>query len=300
MTAVVGLTNWSVNQVLTSSGLKADFAAIRDVVNGTVMHTNYNSGAHILIQHTWDVAPIFAGGVSVTAGGITVTGGKVTTLASAAVAGAGLNLPHGIVPNTPADGDVWTTTAGMFARINGASLTFPTGTGTNGKVTRWTAAGTLGDASLADNGTYITHAAQPRCFLDATTPTACNASATASAAWSDADIIDVGAMHDPVTNNTRITVPAGAGGLYVVSGQIIFGAASTNGQVLLNWRKNGTTNLLVNDISVAANGGETVTIPFALAATLTAADYIELRVTNNGAQTISFRASVLVEGRWVA
>jgi hypothetical protein len=48
--------------------------------------------------------------------------GKVTTAASAAVAGAGFRLPHGIVPDTPADGDCWTTTAGLYCRINGGTI----------------------------------------------------------------------------------------------------------------------------------------------------------------------------------
>lgn len=34
---------------------------------------------------------------------------------------AGLNIPHGTAPTTPKDGDVWTTTAGMFVRINGVT-----------------------------------------------------------------------------------------------------------------------------------------------------------------------------------
>ena len=55
--------------------------------------------------------------------------GQLQTVASAAVAGAGLNLPHGVVPNSPVDGDVWTTTAGYFARINGVSEQLTTASG---------------------------------------------------------------------------------------------------------------------------------------------------------------------------
>ena len=46
---------------------------------------------------------------------------KQTTVATAAVAGAGFNLPHGTVPDTPANGDVWTTTAGIYVRVNGVT-----------------------------------------------------------------------------------------------------------------------------------------------------------------------------------
>ncbi len=35
---------------------------------------------------------------------------------------AGVNIPMAGVPSAPADGDVWITTAGMFARINGATI----------------------------------------------------------------------------------------------------------------------------------------------------------------------------------
>lgn len=35
---------------------------------------------------------------------------------------AGFNLPHGTAPTTPTDGDIWTTTAGIFVRINGATI----------------------------------------------------------------------------------------------------------------------------------------------------------------------------------
>lgn len=53
--------------------------------------------------------------------------GKVNTVASAA-GGAGFNLPHGAAPTSPTNGDVWTTTAGMYVRVNGTTVG-PFGTG---------------------------------------------------------------------------------------------------------------------------------------------------------------------------
>ncbi len=35
-----------------------------------------------------------------------------------------LKMPHGIAPSSPVDGDIWTTTAGMYARINNTSVQF--------------------------------------------------------------------------------------------------------------------------------------------------------------------------------
>ncbi len=48
--------------------------------------------------------------------------GKVTTAAPAAVAGAGFNLPHGTAPDSPSNGDCWTTTSGLYCRINGSTI----------------------------------------------------------------------------------------------------------------------------------------------------------------------------------
>lgn len=51
------------------------------------------------------------------------TTGKLTTAASAA-GSAGFNLPPGTAPTLPANGDMWTTTSGLSARINGVTQTF--------------------------------------------------------------------------------------------------------------------------------------------------------------------------------
>jgi len=44
----------------------------------------------------------------------------VITPASAS-GGSGFRLPHGAAPSSPTNGDVWTTTAGLYARINGVT-----------------------------------------------------------------------------------------------------------------------------------------------------------------------------------
>ncbi len=45
-------------------------------------------------------------------------------LAASTSARAGLNLAPGAAPSAPVDGDVWTTSAGVFAQINGATQQF--------------------------------------------------------------------------------------------------------------------------------------------------------------------------------
>jgi hypothetical protein len=63
------------------------------------------------------------GELDLVAGTFISTGNSLLkTKASSNVTGAGLNLPHGAAPGTPVNGDLWTTTAGLFARINGVTV----------------------------------------------------------------------------------------------------------------------------------------------------------------------------------
>ena len=41
---------------------------------------------------------------------------------ASSTANPSLRLPHGVAPTTPTDGDIWTTTTGVFARLNGATV----------------------------------------------------------------------------------------------------------------------------------------------------------------------------------
>jgi hypothetical protein len=68
-------------------------------------------------------------GTNVTA--LTVAGAKAN-FAATATGYASINIPHGTAPTTPGDGDVWTTTAGIYVRINGGTVG-PLGTGGGGQ-----------------------------------------------------------------------------------------------------------------------------------------------------------------------
>lgn len=43
-------------------------------------------------------------------------------LAAGATGVSSLRIPHGAAPSSPVNGDVWTTTAGLFVRVNGVSV----------------------------------------------------------------------------------------------------------------------------------------------------------------------------------
>ncbi len=54
-------------------------------------------------------------------GALSISGLLAT--AATATGNAGLRLPHGTAPSSPVNGDLWTTTAGMFVRIDGVTKT---------------------------------------------------------------------------------------------------------------------------------------------------------------------------------
>ena len=72
-------------------------------------------------------------------GGTTPAAGAFTTLsatglisaAASTTSGASLNLPQGSAPSAPNNGDLWTTSAGLYARIAGSTVG-PLGTGGGG------------------------------------------------------------------------------------------------------------------------------------------------------------------------
>jgi hypothetical protein len=68
---------------------------------------------------------------------ITLNGGQLRQLQAAeclqlmacTTANASMNCPHGTAPSSPVNGDLWTTSAGLYARINGSTVG-PLGTST--------------------------------------------------------------------------------------------------------------------------------------------------------------------------
>jgi hypothetical protein len=68
--------------------------------------------------------------VSVSVGGVqisnfsasAITHYALTVFPAATTSAASIRLPHGTAPTVPTNGDMWTTTSGLFARINGSTV----------------------------------------------------------------------------------------------------------------------------------------------------------------------------------
>lgn len=106
-----------------------------------------------------------------------------------------------------------------------------------------------------------------------------NAGATFTAVQFDADLWDTNSIHDPTTNNSRFTIPAGMGGKWRFEATVRF-AANNSGQRALQFFKNGTLlsgryggqyiNALTGGLLSNFTGGTTLD--------LAAGDYVEVGV----------------------
>ena len=91
------------------------------------------------------------------------------TFQASTTADASLNVPHGVAPTTPDNGDVWTTTTGLYAEINGGTVgPFGAGGGTVTSTSVTTANGVSGVVATSTTTPAIT------LTLGAITPTSVN------------------------------------------------------------------------------------------------------------------------------
>lgn len=114
----------------------------------------------------------------------------------------------------------------------------------------------------------------PHCNIKETT-----AQSIATGTWvpmtSDEEISDIGGMHSTVTNTSRVTIPAGEGGLYRAAAIVTFVANST-GNRFLGFGKNGVAPLA----ATSAVGSSTLdhVLSASQSFVLAAGDYLECMV----------------------
>ena len=107
-----------------------------------------------------------------------------------------------------------------------------------------------------------------------------------SISFDGTDIVDSDAFHDPSTNNTRMTIPAGKTGFYEITAQLQFEQNASGGREVY-FRKNGTTELQV--IQSAPSGSTNMTISGIYS--LTAADYIEVRAYQSSGGSLNVQGT---------
>jgi len=84
--------------------------------------TSIFNAATSIIFYTAATTTTTTGTVTFTVANTVITPTVLLTTLASASGGAGLRLPHGAAPSSPTDGDMWTTTAGLYVRINGGTV----------------------------------------------------------------------------------------------------------------------------------------------------------------------------------
>jgi hypothetical protein len=106
----------------------------------------------------------------------------------------------------------------------------------------------------------------------------------------DTETFDVGACHDTVTNNSRITVPAGEGGLWLVHARFQITDIVSANLFEVQIAKNGAAIIDQSISRITAGGGDTLLyVDIWTLHAASAADYFEVKVfhANGSSRTVS-------------
>jgi hypothetical protein len=110
-----------------------------------------------------------------------------------------------------------------------------------------------------------------------------------SISFDGTDIIDTNGFHDPSTNNSRMTIPTGYGGKYLIQSNLQFAANVTGGREVYI-RKNGSTDLQVIQSVVSSNTGS-INMSISGTYALVAGDYVEIRAYQSSGGSLDIWAS---------
>lgn len=170
----------AMNSMLQVSGLKAMTGdlnmggqSLKNIGNGTVgapsLRSNTDSSTGIYFPAAASLSISTGGTARVDIVNASTTVNNILVTTASAVGAAGLRIPHGAAPTVPVNGDTWTTTAGLFARINGAtvgpfssgsSMTYPGAGIPNSTGAAWgtsyTTSGSGTVVALATSPTFVT------------------------------------------------------------------------------------------------------------------------------------------------
>lgn len=152
--------------------------------------------------------------------------------------------------------------------------------GTNMTITYNDGAGTLTFDAAGGSSTPV----RARVYHNATQNVSNN---TVTALAFNSEQVDASGYHDNATNNPRLTVPSGQGGLHSIKGHIEFGGANTTGIRWLAIRRNGTDYLAVQS-APAQNALTQISVTTDIE--LVATDYVELVFNQTSGGTITVAA----------
>jgi hypothetical protein len=121
----LGLTSYSTGVVdkFFVEGVNGRLFEVDDVMTGSLMSVNDIAGLPIFEVFSDDTVVMgqYNQNTLVVSGTLINISGK-TTIAASSTGRANLNLPHGLPPTSPVNGDIWTTNSGIYAQISGSTI----------------------------------------------------------------------------------------------------------------------------------------------------------------------------------
>jgi hypothetical protein len=108
--------------------------------------------------------------------------------------------------------------------------------------------------------------------------------ATATAVTFDSENFDVNGYHSTSTNTSRITIPSGKAGYYLISGSLGFGGNTTGIRISYLYKNGSLLNLPATIPAVVAND---VRVSFNYTVNLAVSDYIELFAYQNSGGSLN-------------
>ena len=182
-----------------------------------------------------------------------------------------LLFQEGSAPSTPASTKwrVYFKTDGLYIIDDAGTETGPLGTG--------------GAASATYIGAKVSNSGA----------TALTASTMTVLSW-DTETFDSDGFHEGVTNPSRLTIPTGKDGKYLLHGSVGFGANAAADRIV-RIRKNGSdaTDLAYVRTPLAQSGSNPTRMQIQAVASLAATDYVEL-IVYTGATGTSTEATSFV------
>lgn len=169
--------------------------------------------------------------------------GKLTTTPST-TNNAGFSVAPGVAPLTPSDGDMWTTSSGLYVQINGATV---------GPITAGLPVSSTANYFLAGPASGPPAAPTFRAMVDADLPGGVTGSGAVAKATSPALVTpNIGVATATSVNKVSVTAPASSATLTITNGSTLTASTTTSvgqGQYLAT---------ATNDNATAGNIGEYV------------------------------------------